>query len=242
VSEAELGLERTAISVPFAGRVMSESVDVGQFVTSGQTLARVYSTDVARIVVPFQDRQLQWFAIPSPVLDLTPSPGRAELESDVNVTVSAAFAGKRRQWSGRVARTAGQVDRQSRMVDVVIEVDDPFDAANPVPLMPGMFVEVAIAGHRLEDVVRVPRFALRADRRVWVAREGKLNIVDVDVVRTDRQHAYVAGGLEDGDVVITSQLDVVIEGMAVRVPEDMLDRGPRTAASDAAVGENVTAQ
>jgi RND family efflux transporter MFP subunit len=217
LAEAKLALARTSIAVPFAGRVRSESVDVGQFVVSGQPLAQVYSTDVIQVVVPFQDKQLQWFDVPDPSsVDQAAEP--------VPATVTADFAGQEQVWQGRVVRDTGQVDLRSRMVHVVIEVDDPFGKANSVPLMPGMFVSVQIEGDPLADAIRIPRFALRAEDKVWVDREGKLRVVEVSVARTDRQYAYVTEGLVDGDRVITSQMDFVVDGMAVRTPEDMLTR------------------
>ena len=42
LSAAELSLQRTRISLPFDGVVVSESVDVGQIVGTGSQLARVY--------------------------------------------------------------------------------------------------------------------------------------------------------------------------------------------------------
>ena len=50
--------------MPFAGRVQEESVDLGQYLMSGQAVATVYGTDVVEIVVPLEDRDLQWFSIP----------------------------------------------------------------------------------------------------------------------------------------------------------------------------------
>jgi hypothetical protein len=78
-----------------------------------------------------------------------------------------------------------------------------------------MFVQVLIEGRVLPDVVAVPRHALHPEREVWLVEEGRLRTRQVDVVRQDRDAVY-ARGLEDGEVLITSPLDVVTEGMAVR--------------------------
>jgi RND family efflux transporter MFP subunit len=58
---AKLNLERTKISLPFDGVVVSESVDVGQFVGNGSRLATVYGTDVVEVRVPLDSRELAWF-------------------------------------------------------------------------------------------------------------------------------------------------------------------------------------
>ena len=47
-------------------------------------------------------------------------------------------------------------------------------------------------------------------------RQGAYRIQEVKVVRRDKEYAYVASGLEDGDIIITSPLDTVTDGMKIR--------------------------
>ncbi len=225
--EAQLQLQRTQISVPFAGRVISESVDVGQYVTVGQPLASVYASDRMKVVVPMEDRHLPWFELAG---ETTGSPG-------ARVELSAAFGGREHQWHGRAVRTAGRIDPQSRLVDVVVEVDRTESVDGTRRLIPGMFVDVAIEGRTLRDVVSVPRHALRGPDSLWVATDlrvagedanapapfavGRLVTREVEVVRADRDRAYIVQGLEGGEAVVTSLLDVVTEGMRVRVDADV---------------------
>ena len=103
------------------------------------------------------------------------------------------------------------------MVSVVVEVLEPFKGANGrPPLVPGMFVEVEIEGKTLDKIVKVPRYSVHGANEIWVARDGKLYIERIQVVRRDKKYAYVADGLKDGDVIITSPLDTVTDGMDIR--------------------------
>jgi len=233
--DAQLQLQRTELSVPFAGRVLRENVDVGQHVTTGQSLATVYGTDRLQVHVPLEDRHLQWFDLARPADGNSPGdvayPGAA-------ATLRADFAGRMRRWAGRAVRTAGRIDPESRLVDVVVEVDETKSIETGRRLMPGMFVDVAIEGRMLRDVVAVPRHALRGRETVWVATElseaaadpnasderlhGRLVMRRVTVARSDRDFAYISDGLEDGDAVITSLLDVVTDGMKIRVSAEEL--------------------
>ena len=207
---AQVQLARTEISVPFTGRVMSEQVDVGQFVVSGQKLASVYSTQAMEIMVPLEDWQLEWFDAPAP------GDGPATADSASPVDVTADFAGRLRTWNGRVARIEGQIDPTSRMVNVVVEAVEPFSQdSDRIILMPGMFVEVHLKGRTAHDVVPIPRRALRLNQIVWVVQSGRLNFREVEVVRHDRDVVYVRG-LEAGQQLATSALDVVVDGMQVR--------------------------
>jgi RND family efflux transporter MFP subunit len=201
LAEARLSLERTRIAAPFNGRVVSESVDAGQYVLAGQPLATIHATDVLEVPVPLEDRELAWFDIGS---------------RGAPAEISVQFAGGRHTWQGIVARSQG-VDSRSRMVTVVVEVRDDFDPAGERPqLLPGMFVDAAIKGRTLRAAMTVPRHALHGDR-VWVVEDGTLAIREVEVARTSRDEAFITRGLEAGDRVVTTSLEAVTDGMAVRL-------------------------
>ncbi len=215
LAAARLALERTRLTLPFAGIVVSKSVDVGQHVAPGRAVATVYGTAAVEVRVPFEDRELAYFRIPNGGGEQGPA---AEVASD--------FAGARHRWQGRVTRLEGQVDQSSRMVHVVVEVADPFARSEQrPPLLPGTFVEVTIAGRTLADVVPLPRHALREGDTVWVFEDGRLHFREVEVARRDHQLAWVGAGLDGGAQVITSALDAVTDGMAVRTAADPQPEG-----------------
>ena len=213
LNEAKLNLERTVIKMPFSGRVAAESVDIGQYIPAGQPIAMVYSTDAVEIAVPLADSQLAWFDVPGGYNN-----GSNSIEGEgAKVEVTAEFGGGTHCWPGQVVRTRGQIDPVSRMVYVVVEVEDPFKLSKSrPPLVPGMFVEIDIKGRMIDKVIRVPRFAIRNGGEVWIEKEGELKIVKVEILRMDRDNAYISGGLLDGDVVIVSPLDIVTDGMKIR--------------------------
>lgn len=202
--KAELDLERTRLTAPFDAVVLSENVDLGQLVTSGRAVATLYGTRRAEVRVPLDDAELRWFDLPEK--------GRGPAAE-----VSADFAGRRHTWPAELVRLEGEVDPLTRMVHVVVEVEDPMarDGERP-PLLPGAFVDVEIEGRELADVKRIPRYALRQGGVVWVVEDGKLHMREAEVLRKDRETIYVGDGLNPGDLVITSSLDGVTDGMAVR--------------------------
>jgi RND family efflux transporter MFP subunit len=213
--QAERNLDRTEIRAPYAGRVRDEQVDVGQFVSRGSPLAHIYAVDFAEVRLPIPDEELAH-------LELSLLPGSNG--DGPPVTLSADFAGERREWQGRVVRTEGELDPKSRMVHVVARVDDPYgtSAGDSAPLSVGLFVEATIHGRELMGAVRVPRAALREDDRVWVAdANDQLRIRSVEVLQRGRDEVVVESGLGDGDRVILSSLTAPVEGMPVRpfVPE-----------------------
>ncbi len=200
--------------MPFDGVVISENVDVGQYISPGQPVAKLYGTQAVEIRMPLENRELAWFTVPNG--DGARGP-RAEVE--------ASYAGESHIWEGRVTRMEAEVDPASRMVNIIVEVRDPYDHDDATPpLLPGTFVDVRIFGRTVENLISVPRHAVREGGRVWVTDGAELRIREVVVVRSDREFAFIAAGLEEGDLVVISSLDAVTDGMAVR-PADSQGRG-----------------
>lgn len=212
LEKARLDLRRTNIKAPFNGRVSTEQVDRGEYVTAGQTLATLYLTDAVEIVVPMESRALRWFDVPG----FTTSN-----KTGAPATVIADVAGKQRQWNGQVVRIQGKIDEKTRMVHVVIRVDDPYRTQPPLTV--GQFVELAISGYRLENAAVIPRAALHEENTVWAVNpeEGRLYIRKIDIARMDARGVIVQGGFKSGEHVAVSHLKTVTDGMKVRhLPTD----------------------
>ncbi|MBC8423670.1 efflux RND transporter periplasmic adaptor subunit [bacterium] len=207
LAKAELDLERCTLRAPFSGRVVSESVDVGQYVRAGTPVGEIFADASPEVTVPLDDADLAFFDRPGPGRDGAPA------------EIVAEYAGAERVWRGHVARLSGALDPRTRMVDVVVAVDeDPAGAGAGPPLMEGLFVEVRLLGRRLPGAVEIPRAALREGGTVWVAVDpGRVSIRPVVVARKGHDTVLVTEGLSAGDAVIVSNLDIVTEGMDIRV-------------------------
>lgn len=206
LAAAQLNLDRTILSLPVDVRIISEKVDLGQYVVAGTTIGAAYGTEAVEIEVPLRDENLAWFDIAA---------------GNVVAEVKAEFAGKTHIWQGLVKRTTGQVDINSRLISVVVEVDKPFNQPGDLPpLLPGIFAKVSIKGNILKDAVLVPCSAIRNRNQVWIFDNGKLHIRTLNILRRDRYCAYTTGSLQDGDKIIISPVNAVTEGMSVRVKTD----------------------
>ncbi len=211
---AQLKLDRTSISLPFDALITRKQVDLGQYIVVGQSLGSAYGIETVEIEVPFEDSELAWFDVLGDSIQLD---GASSEEKRTLAQVTANSAGSEHTWQGYVSRTTGQVDRTSRMISVIIEVPKPFDTSAGRPLlMPGVFAEVSIQGRIIAGAVAVPRDAIRDGNKVWVVNDDRLHIISLDIVRADKDFAYVRSGLEDNTTIITSSLDAVVDGMQVR--------------------------
>jgi len=206
LKRARLNLERTRITAPFEGRVEREDVDLGQYVRPGEKLATIFSTGSAEIAVPLDDESLRWFHVPG----FTPGKG-----SGASATIRARIAGTERSWEGQVVRAEGKLDEQTRMVRVVVRVDDPYSARPPLAM--GLFVSVEIKGHLIPGMAVIPRSALREGNVVWVVdTDARLRFRKVQVARIDGEQVQIRSGLHSGEQVAVSHLKTVTDGMKVR--------------------------
>jgi hypothetical protein len=83
-------------------------------------------------------------------------------------------------------------------------------------MLVGAIVQVEISGRELENVFRIDRDFLREGDRLWLKREGKLSITEAKVVFKDKDYAYISEGMEDGDLLVISNLAAVAEGVGLR--------------------------
>ncbi len=216
LAKAERNLVRTEILAPYDGRVRSERVDVGQFVNRGAIVATIYAIDFAEVRLPIPDAELAY-------LDLSLVYDEGETSKPIAVTLRARFAGQEHEWQAEVVRTEGELDAQTRMVNVVARVPEPYARIEgKPPLSVGLFVEAEISGPEVRNIVVLPRSALRGgDRVLIVDADERLRFRAVDVLRVSRDQVLIQGGLEDGDRVCVSPLEIAMEGMLVRVQENL---------------------
>ena len=81
-------LERAEVLAPYAGRVQSKEVDIGQFVNKGNAVGRVYAVDSAEIRLPLPDEELAYVDVPM-------SYRGTQQQTGPSVTLAADFAGRR---------------------------------------------------------------------------------------------------------------------------------------------------
>lgn len=218
VKQAELNLTRTAISLPFAGRVRKAMVDVGQYVMVGQALAEAYATDVAEVRLPIPAEDLAFLDLPML------HEGDREPHGKAEVTLVADFAGRKHEWHGIIDRTEGEIDRRTRQLTAVGRFEAPYAAGGKEdrpPLKVGMFVQATIKGRAFDGVVTLPRSALRPGNVVLVLdKENRLQFRSLGVLRTTHTNVLVRSGLAAGDRVCVSALEAPVEGMVVRVADE----------------------
>ena len=223
LADAELALTRTKVRAPFRGVVQTESIDVGQFVVAGQSVGRLYATDAVEVVVPLSDANAALI------------PGLWGLEAgdgdrQVVARVIAEYGDGSYAWEGYVDRAEASLDEQTRTINVIVRVPNPFTSGTRVegagvdpgpPLLVGKFAEVRIEGIIPDQYFILRRSALRPGNEVWAVRDDTLlTIVPVRVLQRSDDKVFVTGTLKAGQAVVIGGIKVATEGRVVRIGGD----------------------
>jgi RND family efflux transporter MFP subunit len=211
LDKARLDLARTEIRVPFHGRVRERNVGIGQFVTAGMPMGRVFSIDTVEVRLPLTDTQLVELNLP---LGFTAD----NLATAPTVQFSASLGSREYSWTGQIVRIDASIDEDTRLIYATAEVQSPYGmaASGGMPMAVGLFVNADIEGVAEQVAYVMPRLALRNKNTVYVINEdNELEIRTVDVLSTSEQRVLVTGGVIEGDRVVTSPVPNAVDGMAV---------------------------
>ena len=214
--EAELertqeDLNRTVIRAPYGGMVREKLADVGQYVNTGAQVARTFAIDRAEVRLPITQQDLKY-------LDLKSLRNGGTLEAKM----TADIGGETFAWDASIVRSEGVFNEATRIVHVVASIDDPYrlQSGDGEPLRMGTFVAAEIQGLDGGELFTVPRHALTRGTTMWVVGdESRIYPHEVDIVRTDEKHAYLSGGIDEGDRYVTIPVDQPLPGMTVRFSE-----------------------
>jgi len=218
---ARLDLDRCTIRAPFAGRVAEKLIEVGERVQKGSPLLSLLDPALIEVPVELPDAVRSRIAVGAACTLTMPSqPGVS--------------------WKGHVKRIAPAANEATRTFELFVEVNN---AEHKNELVPGFFVQAEIEGPTLVNVLLVPRASVQQNQ-LFVYKNGQAGKRDVQVTRVLRDQSVVTG-IQPGDVVITSNLDALYEGAAVRlasVPTAGSDQARPTPETHPAVAERRAGQ
>ncbi|MBM7071984.1 efflux RND transporter periplasmic adaptor subunit [Shewanella sp. 202IG2-18] len=206
LKRAKRNVERTVIRAPYDALVEARNIGLGSYVNTGTTLGKTISVDTAEVRLPVADKELAY---------LERSGKNAE------VTIQTNLAGKAQSWQGKIIRSEGVVDSNSRMTYLVAQVVDPYGINSDKPVLKfGSYVTASITGDKAGKVVIVPRHLVVEGNVSVLGDDQLLKLKPVSILRERGKQAIISEGLQAGDKLIVSALDYPLEGMALALPGD----------------------
>ena len=175
LTQAEINLERTVLSIPFAGRVRSKSVDIGEYVFAGASVAQVFDASKVEVPLTLSIRQASLLGFPRQYHQGVDEPDPVEL--------SARLGNKEYTWQGLIKFASGEVDANSGTYSIIAEVDN--TRGHNIPLLAGSFVSAKIPINIAEDLYKVPASAVEQGKSIYYLNDNdsvqKLEITLFDI-------------------------------------------------------------
>ncbi|TLX48548.1 efflux RND transporter periplasmic adaptor subunit [Pseudoalteromonas phenolica] len=216
LDKAKLSLERTKIIAPYAGRILSKKVDVGQVVNGNTQLADIYATDYVEVRLPINNRDLAYIDLPEQNRF-----GQSNTV-DTEVLFTSNLIGQQK-WRGKLVRTESAIDNNSQQLYVVAQILSPFDS-NKNAIKIGQYVNATIKGKTINNALLIPNEAIYQGTYVYVLQKGNLlKRVNIDYDWQNESVTLVQNGLKLGDTLITTPLGQVSSGTPVTLIGD--DKG-----------------
>ena len=204
--QSKRNLERTSIIAPFDGRVRKKMVDLGTNLIPGARVADIYATASFEVRLPIADKDIPFLGIP---LDGT----SINLASRPDVKLSTSYGGEELEINGYIVRSESEIDLKTRMISVIATI--PISKSN-TSFKVGMFVNAEIQGSSFPGVTVVPRSAVKDDM-IWVVIDQKLRRKSVEVIRYEKDFAFISNGLNKNDRILITRLSSYVDGMPVRL-------------------------
>ena len=225
LQQARDDLNKTRVMSPYDGRLLSRSVDIGQYVTPGTLLGQVYSTDYVEVRLPLSLAEYEQLKLPENFRNQ-----QAKKSAEMpEVKFSARYGNKSYEWTGRVVRASPAMDARTRQISVIAKIEDPFtkksDSDAP-PIKIGQFMQAEIIGTTLRNVFVIPTTATRQNREVMIYDEGKLRVQPIEVLATDKDQLVIAeDSLPTLAKLIITPMPSARDGMDVRLAGERKKRG-----------------
>jgi len=210
-----LNLSRTTITAPYDGRIIERKAVLGQYLAIGNPIAEVFATEGVEVRLPVSQEEFSQLGLDSFSAD-------ANDQSPFLVSISSTVGNQAYQWDAKITRTDSTFDINTRQIDVIAEVQDPFGKdSGQTALKIGQFVSARIQGRTVEDVFVIPNKSIREGSYVYTVRDGKLAKQSIKVLWQDDQNALIGDGIQAGELVVTTSLNSTLAGASAKLGDDV---------------------
>ena len=183
MQELKINLANTNVVSPVDGFVAKRNVDPGAWVSQNAPLVSVVDISSLRLVANVVEKDLRMVGV-----------------GDAGQIDVDAFPGEK--FKGRIARVSPIIDPATRTAPMEVEIPNP-----EFRLKPGMYARVDLEIDGRANVLLVPKIALvdsEGQRGVYQPSEdNKAIFKPVKVGIEDSEHAEIAGGLQEGETVVS---------------------------------------
>lgn len=198
VDQARKSLNDTAVLAPISGYISERTADLGEFISPSvpnAKIATIIRTSSLRLKIDVPEASI----------------GKVGNGQSISLQTSAY---PDRNFAGTVVRILPSLNQQARTLTVEAEVPN-----GDGLLKPGQFATVRITQSKPENAVMIPASAVKAEgdvNKVYVVRDGAARERIVQLGLLEGETIQVKQGLTEGEMIATSNLADLYDGIQVR--------------------------
>ena len=217
LSLAKANLDRCTVKAPFHARIETVTLELGQYVTPGKQILTLADDSILEIEVPLDSRDAKnWLLFQeNPVKN-----GLAWFDKLATASCSIWWteAPADQYWTGQIHRVV-RFEKQTRTLTVAVRVSGgQLKTQNSTfPLVAGMFCRIEIPGRTLQNVIRLPRWAVTFENKAYVATNTRLKTVPVEVAYVHGDDIFISSGILPGQQIITTRLVDPLENALLKI-------------------------
>ncbi|OAJ95172.1 efflux RND transporter periplasmic adaptor subunit [Vibrio bivalvicida] len=202
LKRAKRDLANCKVIAPYDALVVSKEIGVGQFISAGAQVATLNNVEAGEIHIPIAGFDSAF--LPQDYAGLPAKIIQRGIENTLRV--------------GVIDRDLGIIDSSTRMINMVVRVDNPYAIeSDKAPMKFGSYVEVQFAGKELKHIYRLPQ-ELVNNRQVWIVNgENQLEPRTVNVLRAEKEFMLINQGLSDEDKIVLTVPEYPQKGLQVEV-------------------------
>jgi len=198
VDQARKALSDTVILAPISGYVSERVADLGEFLTPNAPntkVATIVRTSTLRLKIDVPEASI----------------GKVAVGQGISMQTSAY---PDRNFAGTVVRILPNLNTTARTLIVEAEV-----ANGEGLLKPGQFATVRVTQSKPENAVMIPASSIRTEgdiNKVYVVKDGAVRERLVQTGLLENDLIQIKSGIVEGDVIATSNLNELFDGVFVR--------------------------
>ncbi|KOO13121.1 hypothetical protein AKJ18_20350 [Vibrio xuii] len=202
LKRAKRDLANCKIVAPYDALVVAKDIGVGQFISAGAHVATLNNVEAGEIHIPIAGFDSAF--LPQDYAGLPAQVIQRGIENTHR--------------EGVIDRDLGVIDSSTRMINMVVRVDNPYAIeSDKTPMKFGSYVEVQFPGKELKHIYRLPQ-ELVNNRQVWVVNnDNQLEPRTVNVLRAEKEFMLINQGLSDDDQIVLTVPEYPQTGLQVEV-------------------------
>lgn len=192
LQQAKTNLERTKIRAPFSGQITDIEANIGQYITPGNSLARLVSTGYLEIAAPLTTNEINRLGLQRS------QPSESSLQRNVEVIYNYGFD-ESNSVTGKLVRFDLVADDETQVRHAIIEIKN-----DSTPIHPGELVSVNIPGESHPAAIWLPEQALYQRSEVITVVDDRLTPIEIKLLEA-RDGKILAAGIEAGTPIVVER-------------------------------------